>query len=175
MKRAFGLGTLVVGLFFLAGCGFIKFTPSQPMGSVGETLTAEQRFTLKNLQGEDVTLDSVLQSKKLVLLNFWATWCGYCVEEMPDLVRLQNDFGGKGFTVLAIDMGESAEQVASFVQANGLNFPVVLDPELTTGQTYGIVGIPVSILLDSTGKVLGQYNIYNEKLRADVEKAISAS
>lgn len=175
MKRVLGLGTLVMGLFFMAGCGFIKFTPSQPMGSVGETLTAEQRFTLKNLQGEDVTLDSMLQSNKLVLLNFWATWCGYCVEEMPDLVRLQNDFGSKGFTVLALDMGETAEQAASFSKEHGLNFPILLDPETATAQTYGIVGIPVSILLDSTGKVLGQYNIYNEKLRADVEKALAAS
>ncbi len=175
MKRAFGMGALVVGLFFIAGCGFIKFTPSQSMGSVGETLTAEQRFTLKNLQGEDVSLDSVLQSHKLVLLNFWATWCGYCVEEMPDLVRLQNDLGSKGFTVLAMDMGESAEQASSFAKEHGLNFPIVLDTEITTAQKYGIVGIPVSILLDPTGKVLGQYNIYNEKLRSDVEKAISAS
>ncbi len=176
MKRFFCLWVFAVAMVFISGCGFIKFSPSQSsLGSVGETLTTEQRFTLKNLKGEDVSLDSVLQSHKVVLLNFWATWCGYCVEEMPDLVKLQNDFGARGFTVLALDMGESAEQAASFAVEHGLNFPIVLDTEITTAQKYGIVGIPVSILLDSTGKVLGQYNIYNEKLRADVEAAVNAS
>ncbi len=176
MRKILGLWVLAATVFFISGCGFIKFSPSQSsMGSVGESLTAAQRFTLKNLQGEDVVLDTVLQSNKLVLLNFWATWCGFCVEEMPDLIRLQNDFGNKGFTVLALDMGESAEQASSFVKAHGLNFPVLLDPELATAQNYGIVGIPVSILLDSTGKVLGQYNIYNEKLRSDVEKALTTA
>lgn len=175
MKKVFGWGFVWGLVLLVSGCGFIKFTPPEAMGTVGETLTAEQRFTLKDLQGGDVTLDSILQKNKIVLINFWATWCGYCVEEMPDLVRLQTDFGGRGFTVVAVDMGESAEQASAFVKQHGLNFPVLLDTELTTAQQYGIVGIPVSILLDSSGKVLGQYNIYNEKMRADVEKAVSAS
>ncbi len=170
MKRVLGLGALVVGLFFVAGCGFIKFNAPSSMGAVGESLTVEQRFTLKNLQGEDVALDSVLQSHKAVLLNFWATWCGFCVEEMPDLIRLQKSLGPSGFTILALDMGETPAQASAFAAAHGLNFPVLMDTEMTTAQQYGIVGIPVSILLDSSGKVLGQYNIYNEKLRADAEK-----
>lgn len=167
MKRSI---VVLLSFFALSGCGRVAGIPSSMVGS---TLTEEQKFTLKSTDGSLVSLAQLLSQKKSVLVNFWATWCTYCVEEMPDLVKLQTKHEAKGFTVLAVNEGESASQAVAFVKKRGLNFPVVVDEDMAVGQSYGLVGIPTSILLSSEGKVIGQYTGFTPQLVSDVEKSVA--
>ena len=144
--------------------------PGMDSGSAGKLLTPSQRFTLKDLDGVPVRLDDVLSKHQAVLLDFWATWCGFCVEEMPDLIELQRKNQARGFTVLAVNAGESSRQAALFRDKMKLNFPIVLDEDMAVSQAYGLVGIPVSFLVNSEGKVLGEYHGFTKELTADVEK-----
>lgn len=110
-------------------------------------------FSLKNLSGETVTLAS-LQGKP-VFLNFWATWCGPCRAEMPDLNHKYRKYGDR-MHFLAINVGEAAHQVKEFLGANRLTFPVALDSDSSVARAYRINGIPTSLVLDSNGVVQGK-------------------
>lgn len=92
---------------------------------------------------------------KLVLLNFWATWCGPCREEMPSLENLNRSFDDQGLAILAVNQRENAALVTRFMKTNGLNFTTPLD---TTGRVagyYRVYGIPVSYLIDANGQLIG--------------------
>ena len=158
----------------VAGCGKVNLAPIGG-GAMGESLTTEQRFVLKNIDGQTTDLSQVLSQKKLVLLNFWATWCTYCVEEMPDLVKLQAKNESRGFTVLAVNVGESVAQASDFAKKFNLNFPVVVDETSAVAQAYGLVGIPVSYLVASDGKIIGEYHGFTPKMIADVESNLASS
>ena len=131
-----------------------------------------QDFVLKNAENKSVSLESVLKSHKAVLVNFWATWCPPCREEIPGLIDLQKKYGGNDFTILGIDIGESGKKVTSFVDKIGINYPVLLDSEQSVAEMYHVVGIPTSYLISSDGKILGEYHSYSQELVSDVEKAI---
>jgi peroxiredoxin len=140
--------------------------------SAGTGLTDEQMFTLKDTQGNTVSLEETLKGKKAVLINFWATWCPPCREEIPGLIALQSKLGGDEFTILGIDAGESKTRVSSFMEKTGINYPVLLDSDSTVATLYHVVGIPTSLLINSSGKIIGEYHAYTPKLMSDVEKAI---
>lgn len=146
-------------------------------GCVSGSSTAQNAkapaFTLKNVAGEEVRFEDVLKSNKAVLLNFWATWCPPCREEIPDLIRLQKDYGAKGFTVLGIDVGESANKVSAFSQKFGINYPLLLDRDQQVAARYGLVGIPTSFLVTSEGKIIGEYHEAKQDLFDDVKKAVA--
>jgi peroxiredoxin len=171
MKRRFAVPAALLLFVAAAGCSKVVGIPSG--GAVGQTLTEAQKFTLKSTDGSAVSLAQVLSQKKAVLLNFWATWCTYCVEEMPDLVKMQSAHESKGFTVLAVNVGETAEQASAFEKKMGLNFPVVLDTDNAVAQAYGLVGIPVSYLVNSEGKILGEYHGFTPKMVSDVSRALA--
>ena len=131
-----------------------------------------QDFTLKNLEVQTINLGTVLKSHKAVLINFWATWCPPCREEIPGLIELQKKHGGNAFTILGVDIGESGTKVSKFVKKIGINYPVVLDADQSVSETNHIVGIPTSFLVSSDGQILGEYHAYTPKLVSDVENAI---
>ena len=170
MNRRLAAVLILLGSVLLTGC----WGPVSSIGtsSVGNTLTQGQRFTLKDINGNVVVLDQLLTQKKAVLLDFWATWCGYCVEEMPDLIKLQQKQQARGFTVLGVNVGESRDQAAGFAEKMGLNFPIVLDEDSTVAQQYNVVGIPLSLLINSKGDVVGEYHAYTRQLEDDIEKTL---
>ena len=108
-------------------------------------------FTLKNLSGEDVSLSDY--KGKIVLLNFWATWCGYCDMEMPDLQKLDEE--NDDLVVLAIDVMEDRADVQDYITKGGYNFEVVLDEDGSLAQTYLVSGFPTSYFIDEEGILLG--------------------
>ena len=167
MKR---YAAVLLAVLALSGCGRVAGVPSSMAGS---TLTEGQKFTLKTPDGSMLSLAQVLSQKKSVLVNFWATWCAYCVEEMPDLVNLQTKNEPRGFTVIAVNAGESASQAAAFMKKHGINFPVVLDEDMAVSQQFNLVGIPTSYLISSAGKVIGQYTGFTSNLVSDVEKSLA--
>lgn len=108
-------------------------------------------FTLKNLEGEDVSLSDY--KGKLVLLNFWATWCGYCDLEMPDLQKL--DAENEDLVVLAIDVQEDRDIVQEYITDGGYTFEVALDQDGSLAQTYLVSGYPTSYFIDKEGLLIG--------------------
>ena len=164
---------LILMIAVLSGCSGLSGSGSTA-SSIGPELKSTHRFTLMGLQNEPVSLDQVLSQHKAVLINFWATWCSFCIEEMPDLVKLQERLKDQGFTVLAVDVGEPAEQAAAFAKKMGLNFPIVLDTDNTVAQNYALVGIPVSYLVTSDGKIVGEYHGFSNKLVSDVENRLKS-
>lgn len=110
-------------------------------------------FTLTDLQGKSWHLKSL--QGKVVLVNFWATWCPPCRKEMPDLDTLYRRFKDKGFVILAIS-DEDAGKVNPFLTEHPVTYPVLLDPGRRVNETFQINGIPKSFVYDRQGKLVAQ-------------------
>jgi peroxiredoxin len=110
-------------------------------------------FTLTDLQGKPWHLRDL--RGKVVLVNFWATWCPPCRKEMPDLDALYQKFKDQGFVVLAIS-DEEAAKVSPFVSERKISYPILLDPERKINDLFQVEGIPVSFVYDRSGKMVAQ-------------------
>jgi peroxiredoxin len=105
-------------------------------------------FTLKNLDGVDSRLRDYRGQK--VVLNFWATWCPPCREEMPDLNEFYQD-NLENVVVIGINIGESKKTVQEFMEKGGYTFPILLDEKQDTAKQYEIAFIPTSFFINETG------------------------
>lgn len=126
-----------------------NFTPADP-------IEPAQKLEVLEKDGKILSLNKF--RGKLVLVNFWATWCAPCIREMPSLAKLQKMRGGKNFTVLALsqDFKEWAA-VNPFLEKHKLDgLPIYVDRKSATGRKLKVIGLPTSVLLSREGKVLGQ-------------------
>jgi peroxiredoxin len=133
-------------------------------------------FALKTLDGKTVRL-SELRGKKVVLINFWATWCPPCRSEMPTMQQIYTDYKGKGFEILAINIErDSKEEILEFMKELRLTFPVLLDPDMKVTRTYRLIGLPVSMLIDRQGiiryKQIGYHDWTDKESRKRVENLL---
>jgi peroxiredoxin len=110
-------------------------------------------FTLNDLDGKPWTLSSL--RGKVVLVNFWATWCPPCRKEMPDLDALAHEFGPKGLVILSIS-DEEASKVRSYISAHDIRYPILLDPGRKVTESFHVDGIPKSFILNREGKLVAQ-------------------
>lgn len=108
-----------------------------------------EEVLLKNLAGEDVSLADY--RGKIVFLNFWATWCGYCDAEMPDLQRLENE--NDDVAVIAVDVKEDQALVEEYIQEGGYEFEVVLDTDGIVAQEYLISAFPTTYVIREDGTI----------------------
>lgn len=106
-------------------------------------------FKLKDLDGQQVSLSDY--RGQVVLLNFWATWCGPCRKEIPDIRTVYGSYKDKGFVVLAVDIGETSTVVSPFVKQFEMGFPVLLDSNMAVARQYEAFSIPTSLFLDRQG------------------------
>lgn len=140
--------TTVVAFAFL----LVFFLPSRIDAEANTGLLpgdAAPDFELETLQGETMKL-SDLRGKK-VMLNFWATWCPPCTEEMPDMQRL---FDGTDLTIVAVNLTDTEmgkKQVSRFSEKHGLTFPILLDSSGEVSTLYRVGPIPTSYMIDSKG------------------------
>lgn len=111
-------------------------------------------FSLPDLDGRIVRLRHF--QGKIVFLNFWATWCRPCREEMPSMERLYQEFKDKGLIILAVDIRESPEKVRKFMQDFRLSFTALLDSKGKVSDLYGIFGIPTTYIVGGKGEVIGR-------------------
>jgi peroxiredoxin len=135
----------------------VKIAMHQRSGSVHElghlkVSEAAPDFTLRDLAGQTVTLSS-FREKKVVLIDFWAVWCGPCKAALPGLQDLSDKFKDRGLEVVTIDQGETLEQVQYFIDRRKYSFRVLLDLDRAVGDKYGVRGIPTSVLVDKNGVV----------------------
>ncbi len=111
-------------------------------------------FTLANPDGRKLSLKDY--RGKVVFLNFWATWCEFCREEMPAMDRLYREFKGKGFEVLAVNVKDKRSDALAFVKKLKLSYPIMMDPEGEIGLLYGAFAMPTTYLIDEKGMLLAR-------------------
>jgi thiol-disulfide isomerase/thioredoxin len=111
-----------------------------------------KNFILRDLNGNQVSLEDHLG--KIVFLNFWATWCPPCREEMPSMEKLHNRFKKDDFIILAIDLQENQQQVKRFKKLFNLNFTFLLDSDGKVGLMYAVRSIPSTYLVDRKGYLI---------------------
>jgi thiol-disulfide isomerase/thioredoxin len=120
-------------------------------------------FTLQNLDGEERSLSSF--EGKVVFLNFWATWCGPCVQEMPSMQTLHDELSGDGLEIVAVNLQEGPDTVQAFVDRFGYTYPILLDRRGEVGMTYSVRGIPSTFIVAPDGRLLGMkvgYRLWDE-------------
>jgi peroxiredoxin len=140
--------------------------------SIGLIKPAMQRapdFNLRDSNGGIASLSGYRGN--LVLLNFWATWCGPCREEMPSMEQLSRNFGGQGFAVIAVNQRENAARVNKFMKTHGLNFTIPLDTDGRVAASYRVYGIPVTYLIDGNGQAIGMMSGSRDWASRDVVEA----
>lgn len=111
-------------------------------------------FVAKNLKGQDVKLSDF--KGKVVLLNFWATWCGACIEEMASMQKLYSALREDGVEVVAVSIDRwNEDRIQEYVQSKNLTFPVLLDQDQKVRKQYHVMGLPTSYVIDGEGKIRG--------------------
>lgn len=111
-------------------------------------------FDLKNLSGESVR--STELAGKVVLLNFWATWCGPCKEEMPSLAKLQSQFDPARFQVVTITTDRHPRGIKQFLDHLGIHLPVLFDQHEDVSRSFMVRGLPTTVLLTQDGRAIGR-------------------
>ncbi len=126
----------------LSALGLTVFPQPQPRPAIVLEALDGKKLAVAGLHG------------KYVFLNFWATWCPPCREEMPSIQRMNDQLAGEDFAVYAISVGEPAATVESFLKKTPYSFPIVLDPEGQLSAIFAGRGIPTTYLLDRQGKAI---------------------
>ncbi len=121
---------------------------------------ASPPFTLSDMNGKPVSLSDF--SGHVVLLNFWATWCGPCRVEMPAMEALYQEMKGQGFEILAVSVDAQGTVVTRpFQEAMGLTFPILHDPDYEVGLSYGARTLPITYVIDRKGII--QHRVFGAR------------
>jgi len=152
--------TLVAGVILIGGLltgkGPVRFfTDLLPGGSASGAMVNQPAPSWTTMTPDGREMSSLEFGGKVVLLNFWATWCPPCREEIPDLKQIQQEFANRGFTVVGLSVDREARKVQNFLEGTPLNYPVgIVGPSIS--QAYGVSSIPATFLIDQSGKVVFQ-------------------
>ncbi|MEA3361834.1 MAG: TlpA disulfide reductase family protein [Thermodesulfobacteriota bacterium] len=138
-------------VLLLTGCDNSTSEPQISQGGLIGNVAPD--FTLTDMQGQQVSLSQF--RGKVVVLNFWATWCPPCREEMPSMEQLYRDFKDKGLVMLAVNVDENGKKaVSQFLQKTPHSFPILLDSENIAQNAYGVFRFPESFIIDRNGVVV---------------------
>jgi len=108
-------------------------------------------LVLPDLSGVSTRLDD--SKGKVVLVNFWATWCPPCRREMPSMQRLKEKMAGQAFVILGVDSAEPREDVMGFLEVVRVDFPILLDTDSTVTKSWKVYALPTSFIIDRTGRI----------------------
>jgi thiol-disulfide isomerase/thioredoxin len=142
MKRL--LSALAMSLGLAAG-------GTHAAGFEARSATPAPELKAQNLAGTTRTLADY--RGKVVLLNFWASWCPPCLLEMPSMERLREKMAGRPLAIVALDSAEAPEEVSAYLSRMKLGFPVLLDPDGSHTRRWKVFALPTSFLLDAEGRV----------------------
>jgi thiol-disulfide isomerase/thioredoxin len=150
----FGVGLWI----FAVGFMYFRSWKEKPHGNVSPSVgSLAPDFELSNLSGQRIRLGDL--RGRPVLINFWATWCGYCLQELPVIEKYYEKYGSR-LIVLAVEVGDSADEVRDLVAKYGFTFPVLRDPDSLVFQKYRLDSFPVTFMLDTKGMVQVKHQGY---------------
>lgn len=129
-------------------------------------------FDLLSRDGTRIALADL--KGQVVLVNFWATWCGPCREEMPHLEALYQRYSDLGFTLLGINVEEDASGADEFLADTPVSFPILFDPENRVSKQYQVVAMPSTVLIDRTGHMRFIHHGYKPGYENDYQSQIRA-
>jgi thiol-disulfide isomerase/thioredoxin len=157
MKR-FALYCLMISAVFMMVVGCSKKKESVQSEAVVKEKSPAADITVISMKNVPLKLSDL--KGKVVLLNFWATWCPPCRDEMPSMMKLNSAMAGKPFQLVAVSIDEGGvPEIEAFFKESGFNFPAYTDPEGKATETYGVTGVPESFIIDKNGmlvkKVIG--------------------
>lgn len=165
MRRSYvvALGTLLVFLVAIVVKASLKRPPGEP---------ARLSFTLKDMNGKSVRLDDY--KGKALLINFWATWCGPCILETPELVNLQAKYKDRGLQIIGISIDDTAEKIQAFAKEYKVNYPLLVGLDRDdVGEAFRLPeGIPFSVFIRTDGTILDR--VQGISTQAFLEKRIQA-
>jgi thiol-disulfide isomerase/thioredoxin len=183
---AVNLATVFTIAIIFSGCTSDPVTgpdPAANTANISEQKPASiypplpEKIAQAEMENLDRTTTKITDRKgKVLLLNLWATWCGFCREEMPILVKMQNEHRDAGFEVLGLNVDdESIDQVNQFAQEMNLNYPLVWSDESTTLELLKVSkfkGIPQSFIVDREGNLRGVFTGADPKNLKKMEKLV---
>ncbi|MBC8470491.1 MAG: TlpA family protein disulfide reductase [Planctomycetes bacterium] len=185
-KKLFCL--LLVPIFIIGGCKKNKTEPAQQTKAETEIKPAQPiadstpsttggkpapAFALQDLNGKNVSLADL--RGKVVVLDFWATWCPPCVKEIPHFVELHEQYKDKGVEIVGISLDQAGVSVVkAFVQKYQIKYPIMMTDGKIDKAFGGILSIPTTFLIDSAGNITKKYVGYNDKavFEADIKKLL---
>jgi len=132
--------------------------------------TTAPDFTLHTMNGPNLRLAE--QRGRVVMVNFWATWCGPCREEMPQLNRLYQKYRSAGFVLLGVNVDDDTRKAADVAGKLGVTFPVLLDTDKAVSKLYDLSTMPSTVLIDRDGKVRYVHRGYLNGYEDNYEKQI---
>ncbi len=155
-----GIGILLAGYFILGRgesgtAGGLK--PALPPDTESGRAPA---FTLNDINGRPVSLSDF--RGKVVVLDFWATWCPPCKREIPDFIELQSHYGSQGLQVIGVGLDEP-DKLKSFAAGHGMNYAVLLGTDAIAMRYGGISGIPTTFIIDKNGNIADRFEGFTSK------------
>jgi thiol-disulfide isomerase/thioredoxin len=152
----------LVWVFSLSSCGKEKTELTQ---------TLAPDFKLNTLDHQEITLSKL--RGKVVLLDFWATWCGPCRESMPHLVQLNKTYQEKGLEVIGMSMDRgNIDTVRHFTKSMDIPYPMIIASDDVARQ-YGVTGLPTTILIDKAGNLRGKIVGFNSSIAAQITTKVA--
>jgi thiol-disulfide isomerase/thioredoxin len=153
MRKHVGFAALLIFSMLISPALSVPAMAAMPASVGVQAGQTAPDFTLKDLNGHPVTLSQF--KGKVVVLNFWATWCPPCRAEMPSMERLNEVYGSKDFVILAVNVEEDGkETVKAFLEKNPHNFTILLDSELKAQDLYGVYQFPETFIINKKGQVV---------------------
>ncbi|MSN25536.1 MAG: redoxin domain-containing protein [Geobacter sp.] len=145
--------------FLIAACMLLTATACSKTDTAKKISVAQEKSAAPEISVVSVADGTPLKLStlkgKVVLLNFWATWCPPCREEIPSMMKLNSAMNGKPFQMVAVSIDEGGKKdVESFFKESGFSLPAYLDADGTASKLYGITGVPESFVIDKQGVVV---------------------
>ena len=138
----------LLGLYFAS-----RHAPARPKASTSGDAAPD--FSVTDISGKKLSLTDY--RGKIVLLDFWATWCTPCRAEIPHFVEMQQQLGPQGFQVIGISMDDEAKPVKAFYDQFKMNYPVAVGDDKLAESFGGVLGLPVNFLIDRDGRIVKKY------------------
>ena len=161
--------SLVSRTLGLIAFALATLAPPLATGAVAPQASAPD-FTLRTLNGPNLRLAE--QRGRVVMVNFWATWCGPCRQEMPQLDRLYQKYKSSGFVLLGVNVDEDARKATDVAAKLGVTFPVLLDTDKAVSKLYDLSTMPSTVIIDRDGKVRYLHRGYRAGYEDNYDKQI---